>query len=45
MNVLLFGATGMVGQGVLGECLLSPDVPCLTTAEHPVKRGIVCQAH
>jgi uncharacterized protein YbjT (DUF2867 family) len=26
MNVLLFGATGMVGQGVLGECLLDPDV-------------------
>lgn len=22
MNVLLFGATGMVGQGVLRECLL-----------------------
>jgi hypothetical protein len=22
MNVLLVGATGMVGQGVLGECLL-----------------------
>lgn len=26
MKVLLFGATGMVGQGVLRECLLSPDV-------------------
>jgi uncharacterized protein YbjT (DUF2867 family) len=26
MNVLLFGATGMVGQGVLRECLLSADV-------------------
>jgi len=26
MNVLLFGATGMVGQGVLRECLLAPDV-------------------
>src|SRR5437016_2565434 len=26
MNVLLFGATGMVGQGVLRECLLDPDV-------------------
>lgn len=26
MNVLLLGATGMVGQGVLRECLLAPDV-------------------
>jgi uncharacterized protein YbjT (DUF2867 family) len=26
MNVLLFGATGMVGEGVLNECLLSPRV-------------------
>ena len=26
MNVLLFGATGMVGQGVLRECLLDADV-------------------
>jgi len=26
MNVLLFGATGMVGQGVLRECLLDPSV-------------------
>jgi uncharacterized protein YbjT (DUF2867 family) len=26
MNVLLFGATGMVGQGVLRECLLDPRV-------------------
>jgi len=26
MNVLLFGATGMVGQGVLRECLHDPDV-------------------
>ena len=26
MNVMLFGATGMVGQGVLRECLLAPDV-------------------
>jgi uncharacterized protein YbjT (DUF2867 family) len=26
MNVILFGATGMVGQGVLRECLLYPDV-------------------
>jgi uncharacterized protein YbjT (DUF2867 family) len=30
MNVLLFGATGMVGQGVLRECLLDPDVQLQT---------------
>jgi uncharacterized protein YbjT (DUF2867 family) len=26
LNVVLFGATGMIGQGVLRECLLDPDV-------------------
>lgn len=26
MNVILFGATGMVGQGVVRECLLDPNV-------------------
>ncbi|MBB5059803.1 uncharacterized protein YbjT (DUF2867 family) [Granulicella aggregans] len=26
MQVILFGATGMVGQGVLRECLIDPDV-------------------
>jgi len=26
MNVILFGATGMIGQGVLRECLLDPEV-------------------
>ena len=26
MGVIFFGATGMVGQGVLRECLLDPDV-------------------
>ena len=31
MNVLLFGATGMVGQGVLRECLLAPDVLRVTS--------------
>jgi uncharacterized protein YbjT (DUF2867 family) len=31
MNVLLFGATGMVGQGVLRECLLSPEVKLVQT--------------
>lgn len=31
MNVLLFGATGMVGQGALRECLLADDVIQVTT--------------
>ena len=31
MKVLLFGATGMVGQGVLRECLLDPDVERVVT--------------
>ena len=26
MKVILFGATGMVGQGVLRECLIDPGV-------------------
>ena len=26
MKVLLFGATGMIGQGVLRECLLDPEI-------------------
>ena len=31
MKVLLFGATGMVGQGVLRECLRDPDVERVTS--------------
>lgn len=31
MDVILFGATGMVGQGVLRECLLDPDVRRVVT--------------
>jgi len=31
MNVLLFGATGMVGQGVLRECLLDAEVQMVQT--------------
>jgi uncharacterized protein YbjT (DUF2867 family) len=31
MNVVIFGATGMVGQGVLRECLLDPDVRRVVT--------------
>ncbi|HEX4536898.1 MAG TPA: hypothetical protein VH140_08125 [Candidatus Acidoferrum sp.] len=31
MNVLLFGATGMLGQGVLRECLVDPGVILVQT--------------
>ncbi|HEY3599151.1 MAG TPA: NAD-dependent epimerase/dehydratase family protein [Paraburkholderia sp.] len=31
MRILLFGATGMVGQGVLRECLRAPDVGYVQT--------------
>jgi uncharacterized protein YbjT (DUF2867 family) len=48
MKILLFGATGMVGQGVLRECLLSPDVQLVQTVgrssigrEHQKLREIV----
>lgn len=48
MNVLLFGATGMVGQGVLRECLLDAKVQLVQTvgrnatgAQHPKLREIV----
>jgi uncharacterized protein YbjT (DUF2867 family) len=41
MKVLLFGATGMVGQGVLRECLLAGDV----TAVVSVGRGAVPITH
>jgi len=48
MNILLFGATGMVGQGVLRECLLDPNVHLVETIgrtatgmQHPKLREIV----
>jgi uncharacterized protein YbjT (DUF2867 family) len=31
MRILLFGATGMIGHGVLRECLLAPDVEAVLT--------------
>jgi uncharacterized protein YbjT (DUF2867 family) len=31
VNVLIFGATGMVGQGALRECLAAPDVAMVKT--------------
>lgn len=48
MDVVLFGATGMVGQGALRECLLDPDVSKVlvvgrtaTGQAHPKLREIV----
>jgi uncharacterized protein YbjT (DUF2867 family) len=48
MKVLIFGATGMVGQGVLRECLLDPKVELVQTVgrsptgvTHPKLREIV----
>jgi len=48
MNVLLFGATGMVGQGVVREALLDPDVEQVvavgrsaTHRQHPKLRDLV----
>lgn len=41
MKVLLFGATGMVGQGVLRECLLAPDVESVVS----IGRGATGQRH
>jgi len=40
MNILLFGASGMVGQGVLRECLLDPDVArVLSIVRAPTGKG------
>ncbi len=48
MNVVIFGATGMVGQGVLRECLIDPTVTRVLTvgrsatgASHPRLKQIV----
>src|SRR5260370_394933 len=41
MKVILFGATGMVGQGALRECLLAPDVSEVLV----IGRGSVGQTH
>ena len=50
MRVLIFGATGMVGQGVLRECLLDPDVTRVVTVgraatgqKHPKLRELVAR--
>jgi uncharacterized protein YbjT (DUF2867 family) len=48
MKVLIFGATGMVGQGVLRECLLDPNVEVVlsvgrsaTGQQHPKLHEVV----
>jgi uncharacterized protein YbjT (DUF2867 family) len=48
MDVVIFGASGMVGQGVLRECLLDPDVQRVVTVgrtsvgqQHPKLQDIV----
>ena len=38
MNVILFGATGMVGQGVLRECLLDAGVRSVLPGIIPLHR-------
>ena len=50
MKVVLFGATGMVGQGVLRECLVDPEVEAVlsvgrraTGQGHPRLRELVVQ--
>jgi uncharacterized protein YbjT (DUF2867 family) len=48
VNVLIFGATGMVGQGVMRECLAAPDVAKVMTVgrtptgqQHPKLQELV----
>ncbi|TPG04993.1 epimerase [Rhodanobacter glycinis] len=50
MKILIFGATGMVGQGALRECLLANDVTLVQTVgrtatgqQHPKLRELVQQ--
>lgn len=48
MNVAIFGATGMIGQAVLRECLQDPEVKTVlsiirnaTTQQHPKLRELI----
>jgi uncharacterized protein YbjT (DUF2867 family) len=48
MKAIVFGATGMVGQGVLRECLLDPEIESVLTIgrgptgrQHPKLREII----
>ena len=39
MKILIFGATGMIGQGVLRECLRDPDVRAVTAVGRSASGG------
>ena len=39
MRILIFGATGMVGQGALRECLLDPQVQEIQTVGRSATGG------
>jgi uncharacterized protein YbjT (DUF2867 family) len=41
MNILIFGATGMIGRGVLRECLLDPTVKRVVT----IGRNVAGESH
>ena len=50
MNIVIFGATGMIGQGVLRECLQDPDVATVkavgrtpTGVTHPRLVDVLCR--
>jgi len=44
MRVILFGATGMVGQGVLRQCLLAPDVEAILSVVRRAPAGASLQS-
>ena len=44
MNVIIFGGTGMVGQGVFRECLLDPDVQHVLSIVRSPRDARRCQA-
>ena len=44
MNVILFGASGMVGLGVLRECLLDPEISAVLVISRQPARPVACQA-
>jgi uncharacterized protein YbjT (DUF2867 family) len=41
MDVLIFGATGMVGQGALRECLADPEISRVVT----IGRTVIGRPH
>jgi len=44
MKVIVYGASGMVGQGVLRECLLDPRVDAVLSVARPGGRAGAPQA-